>query len=157
MRAGARFHPDQARRHIREVPNQLPARTPASRDNDPAWIEADEVKPGFADVNADCGNGFKVRALAFHEILLVLVAPFAKPCGSVGRAGLPRPPVDRVKVLSVNVIVSFQAGVRRSEATCSDLKPKPISRVGDRLSHGTAAISRATATSKYRSLQELQR
>jgi hypothetical protein len=36
---------------------------------------ADEVERGFADVGADCRNGFKAGDLEWHKMFLVLAAP----------------------------------------------------------------------------------
>jgi hypothetical protein len=37
-------------------------------------VEADEVKAVLADVDADCCNGFTVTGIAWHGMLLILVA-----------------------------------------------------------------------------------
>jgi hypothetical protein len=56
MRAAAGLHSHETGRQIRQRPNQLRARARSPNDNPAARINADEVKAGLADVNADRRN-----------------------------------------------------------------------------------------------------
>jgi hypothetical protein len=47
-------------------------------------VEADEVEGVLADVDADCCNGFTATGIAWHGMLLILVAP-NQLCGWVGQ------------------------------------------------------------------------
>src|SRR5207244_7025783 len=88
MGSHARLHADEASRYVGEAGLDLAARQLLPQNDCALPVEANEVERVLADVDAECCNGFKAIAFAWHGMLLILAAP--RPALRLAGAGARR-------------------------------------------------------------------